>query len=346
MTESLSTKITILSFVSILLVLYIHSGFHETANEIVGMSFNIYLQDFISVRIARIAVPLFFIISGFLFFRNINQQNDIYVKMKRRVKTLIVPYLIAALFFPAFYFILNYVPWANRFINSHGVLDCFQKNIFEILYSLYVNTGNGSPLAFHLWFLRDLIGIVLLCPILYHCRKIYKGIPLLLTSFIFTYIVSLSFVSSLFWFIFGSLYGNLLLSHKWRSGGVCLVIFLFIGILETFFTPFYLIRIPVILLGIIGFCFLYDFLLGHSFDLSKHHIFEICCSFSFFIYLYHEPTINIVRKIIVLPFHSSSLGFAISYMLSPLVFTFCAICVGILFRKIFPKVYSVLVGGR
>lgn len=311
MTESLSTKITILSFVSILLVLYIHSGFHETANEIAGMSFNIYLQDFISVRIARIAVPLFFIISGFLFFRNINQQNDIYVKMKRRVKTLIVPYLIAALFFPAFYFILNYVPWANRFINSHGVLDCFQKNIFEILYSLYVNTGNGSPLAFHLWFLRDLIGIVLLCPILYHCRKIYKGIPLLLTLFIFTYIVSL-----------------------------------FIGILETFFTPFYLIRIPVILLGIIGFCFLYDFLLGHSFDLSKHHIFEICCSFSFFIYLYHEPTINIVRKIIVLPFHSSSLGFAISYMLSPLVFTFCAICVGILFRKIFPKVYSVLVGGR
>ncbi len=68
MTKYLSQKIKILSFISIILVLYIHSGFHDYPNEIQGMAFNFRLQEFISGMIGRCAVPLFYAISGYLFF--------------------------------------------------------------------------------------------------------------------------------------------------------------------------------------------------------------------------------------------------------------------------------------
>ena len=48
MTKFLSDKIKVLSFISIILVLYIHSGFHNYPNEIQGMVFNSNLQNFIS----------------------------------------------------------------------------------------------------------------------------------------------------------------------------------------------------------------------------------------------------------------------------------------------------------
>ena len=349
MNKVLSEKIRILSFVSIILVLYIHSGFHETANEIAGMSFNIYLQEYVSRKIARIAVPFFFIISGFLFFKNVGGIKDVLRKMNRRINTLLIPYIIAALFLPAFYWTLTYIPVANKFVNSQGVLDCFQYGIFKVLYSLYIDAGNGSPLAFHLWFLRDLIGIVLLSPILYFSLKPFKGILCLLLLFFVTYFSSVSFISSMFWFVLGAVLGSYLLSLKCKYGGLILIAFILLGAVEMLYFPediSILIGIPAILLGVVGICCSYDIIIGNSFDLNNHNLLKNCCLFSFFIYLYHEPTLNVVRKIIVLPFHSSSLGFAISYMLSPWIFVFCAICVGILFRKFFPKVYSVLVGGR
>lgn len=45
MNQYLSDKIKILSFCSIILVLYIHSGFHDYPHEILGMKMNHILQN-------------------------------------------------------------------------------------------------------------------------------------------------------------------------------------------------------------------------------------------------------------------------------------------------------------
>lgn len=92
MTPFLSQKIKLLSLISIILVLYIHSGFHDYPNEIQGMPFNFKLQDFISGKIGRCAVPLFYAISGYLFFLNLNNKNILWAKIKKRIMTLVVPY--------------------------------------------------------------------------------------------------------------------------------------------------------------------------------------------------------------------------------------------------------------
>ena len=67
---------------------------------------------------------------------------------------------------------------------------------------------------------------------------------------------------------------------------------------------------------------------------------------AFALYLFHEPTLNIVRKLIALPFHHSSFGYAVSYLASPWVFAMVWIIVGMAFKRALPKVYGICVGGR
>ncbi|MDC1683620.1 acyltransferase family protein, partial [Phocaeicola vulgatus] len=115
MTQYLSDKFKVLSLISIILVLYIHSGFHDYPNEIQGMVFNANLQSFISGMIGRCAVPLFYAISGYLFFTglydggNANYQK-LWFKIKKRGKTLLVPYIIACLFPVVFNLVLEFIP--------------------------------------------------------------------------------------------------------------------------------------------------------------------------------------------------------------------------------------------
>lgn len=113
-----SDKIKVLSLVAIILVLYIHSGFHDYPHEILGMEFNHFLQEVVSEKLGRCAVPLFFMISGFLFFQNVNSINDVLHKMRKRVKTLVVPFVIAALFFPLFLIVVEKVPFAAKMSNG------------------------------------------------------------------------------------------------------------------------------------------------------------------------------------------------------------------------------------
>lgn len=93
MTKFLSDKIKVLSFISIILVLYIHSGFHNYPNEIQGMVFNSNLQNFISGMIGRCAVPLFYAISGYLFFTDLyDGRNADYQKLWFKIKRKNITY--------------------------------------------------------------------------------------------------------------------------------------------------------------------------------------------------------------------------------------------------------------
>ena len=75
-------------------------------------------------------------------------------------------------------------------------------------------------------------------------------------------------------------------------------------------------------------------------------VFLFISGFTFFVYLYHEPTINIVRKLLAIPFGQTSFSFAFSYLISPWIFIAIAIMTGYVLKKHFPTFYSIIVGGR
>lgn len=107
-----------------------------------------------------------------------------------------------------------------------------------------------------------------------------------------------------------------------------------------------LVEIPIIILGLISVWGLYDMVLGKDFKLSEHRWLATACQFTFFIYLFHEPTLNIVRKLIVVILGKNEYGYLISYLISPWIFTICFVFIGLQFRKYLPKVYNICTGGR
>lgn len=347
MTPYFSDKLRIVSFISVILVLYIHSDFHDYPHEILGMPFNHYLQDFISKMIGRCAVPIFFAISGFLFlFHTEEGLHSILMKIKKRIRTVLVPFIIASLIFPFIFITISYFPNSGKFINN-DIISCLDgKWILEVIKILFVDSGTGEPLAFHLWFLRDLIGIVAISPVLYGMKKYLPvGFPSLL-CFVFAGLFPYtSFFTSIFWFVFGS---ECLARLSKIYHPFMLFLFLSCCFAELLYPNDFwkYVKIPIILLGIITIWNIYDRVIKKDFRLSHHHRFSVVCSFTFFIYLYHEPIINIIRKLLVLLFGKSSFVFATTYLLSPWITACLMLLVGHIFKRSCPQIYGVIVGGR
>lgn len=203
MSQYLSDKIRVLSFFSIMLVLYIHSGFH--ADEIYGMPQVDFVQHLISGILGQLAVPLFFIISGYLFFLRVpGGLASIISKMRKRVRTLLIPYLIGCSFFVVFLQLVSMMPGAGKYMNS--VSSFFSMPFGELLVGTYFASASGVPFAFQLWFLRDLIIIVALSPVLYYGLKVLKW-WFVAVLFVLSF-TGLGFLNSTFWFSFGGCFAT------------------------------------------------------------------------------------------------------------------------------------------
>lgn len=356
MTQYLSDKLRVLSLFSIILVLYIHSGFHSY--EIQGMEMNDCVQRIVSGMLGRCAVPLFYIISGYLFFLKVPEgMQSIYGKMRKRARTLVVPYLIGCLFFVGFLAFVEVLPGTSRFMNG-GIMHLFDKPLDEIICSVFYDAGDGSPCAFQLWFLRDLIIIVATLPLWYWCLR-RMGWIFVVLAFAITYIaVPHVPLKALFWFVLGGqltsyklVLGGGKRSHRkmFVTGTFCALGYLMLSFCQLMWPEIIkwsLVDKPVIMMGIIGLWWLYDAIVGRSFVLSAHRWFATACQYTFFIYLFHEPTLNIVRKLIVLVLGKNEIGYMASYLLSPWLFVACSVFIGIVLRQCCGKVYGVCVGGR
>lgn len=184
-------------------------------------------------------------------------------------------------------------------------------------------------------------------PILFFIRKYIKGRILILLIFISNYIPQdIIPTYALFWFLFGSQYLDKL--SKLKTSKKIYITFAVLCIIELFYpcNLWKYIQIPVILLGVISAWNIYDEIIPQKFVLEQNKILQTICSFTFFIYLFHEPTINIVRKIIILLVGKTSFGFALTYLLSPWIFSFIFIGIGYLFKKHLPRTYEICTGGR
>lgn len=348
MTQYLSEKLKILSAIAIILVLYIHSGFHD--DEIRGMVLNDYTQELISTFIGRCAVPLFYTISGYLFFLKVPQgMRSIREKMHKRVHTLLIPYVITALFYVAFQFLINSVPATSKFVNS-SILPVLQQSWPRVLLAIFYDYGSGVPVAFHLWFVRDLLILVLLSPLLYVLLR-YLGWWWVLLAFVPAYASVPGFpAQALFWFsLGGALTRHSISVQHPRLGLGLLALFLALCFLQLFSPELKFwqhLRIPLILLGVAAIWLAYDALVPASFSLQRHPWLNTVCNFTFFVYLFHEPTLNVVRKLLVLVIGKNSLGYLVSYLASPWLFIAAATLAGIFLKKLAPRFYDIAVGGR
>lgn len=134
----------------------------------------------------QIAVPSFFLISGFLFFKGLEQWNGAVWKrkMKSRVSSLILPYILWVTIFALVNFARQVLPTLNsvNWLEATGAWLNEQGGYANLYWSssLWVAGDKNlwgeslimsGPLPFHLWFLRDLVVLVLLTPVFYWLFK-------------------------------------------------------------------------------------------------------------------------------------------------------------------------------
>lgn len=119
-------------------------------------------------------VPLFFLISGFLFFWKVGDFNlKTYMgKMQNRFRSLVVPYFVWNTFMIACYAAVHYfVPEMISAENEDVLQYTFKDWIIA-----YWNKSGGQPVAFQLWFLRNLIVMSILSPLFW----LLSRLPLML----------------------------------------------------------------------------------------------------------------------------------------------------------------------
>ncbi len=349
MSQYLSDKLKVLSLASIMLVLYIHSGFHDF--EIGGMTANNMVQEFLSGMMGRCAVPLFYVISGWLFFRSLpDGVGSVWTKMKKRVRTLLVPYLVGCVFCVGFSVMVAVAPGTSKYMNG-SIMPLFDESIGKILCSVFYASDNGSPVAYQLWFLRDLILLVATAPLWYYALR-YLRWGFVVVAFALTYI-DLPHVPTvaLFWFTLGGQLTMVDVEGKKviRGGQICAPIFLVLSVIQVSLGEsqgWEEWKIPITLMGVPSIWGCYNAVVREGFVLNAHRWLAVACGYTFFIYLFHVPTLNIVRKVIVAVVGKTSFGYMVSYLASPWLFALAAVLIGMVLRKHLGKVYLTCTGGR
>ncbi len=346
-------KLKILSFVLIIMVVFLHSYSISSTNsfseKLATRGYNSFLQHFLSEEITRIAVPLFFLISGFLFFFNLKgTKEEFLAKFKKRAKSLLVPYLFWSSIWILIYFCFQAFPQTQAFFAGKPVRNF---TILEFLNTLFIN-----PIPFQLWFLRDLIILVLISPLLYLLIKYFKYFPFLLLLFGWYLNVNYYFIvnEALLFFTAGatiSLVKNKILELNF-SPKHTVFIFLWLAIALVNSILYYMIfenaevrnilHKTGILVGIIAIWILYDFLKKKN--VESDQVSEIY-SFSFFIFVFHLPLITFVKKILFKFGNSELISFSI-YLIAPIIVILISIFIGYLLKKFTRPFYEIITGGR
>lgn len=347
--ETLSKVIDYLRFPLIVGVVFIHN---YSLPDVKATPMLYYVSTFFSDVIPRISVPLFFFIAGFLFFYNVNTfSTGVYLsKLKKRFRTLVIPYVFWNLLFLCVYFLLQETSLANYFFGEYKF-----KSLFEGFICSDGRDGTwNSPIQ--LWFLRDLIFCTILSPILFiiitktrHFGLIILGIGWYL-GYVIPYIGyrGLSTVA-LFFFTFGAWFSCHRISPIEVARDFKLLVFLYpviaIADLLTKGESFNIyIHNAGILCGILG-CFLVA-----AYLVEKKNIVAVplLTASSFFIYAIHMPWImSQCSKIIWHLFHPES-DLALTACYFVLVALAVVLSVGIYYvvKRLLPSFTALITGGR
>lgn len=363
MTEKISKAITLSRFPLIFLVIALHSYFAEIDYSQYPVFSNI--TCLLSFVITRVAVPLFFAISGYLFFNKVEKMNlKLYqFKLKKRVKSLLIPYILwNILFVLAYFFIIKFqlvpVHTDGKTVYDYSLTD-FLWSLYNTKISAGVETpfygivyGTGSPIAYHMWFVRDLMVASILSPIIYFlvsnrvARFIYLPAIIMVWAYAIPFLGDVGYyLSSVTFFSLGAWANvNKINIEKIESCNRILVIYaLAVGIELYLYNTKSLPSLyhnVTILLGLLAFTVVLLKLSG------KVKIPQILSGSTFFIYGGHLMFILLTVKLLQRYVPHNEGGLIIAYLCAPIIVCVFLIGCWVVLKNLSPRLAEWLNGGR
>ncbi|MGD9772520.1 MAG: acyltransferase family protein, partial [Parabacteroides sp.] len=116
-----SDTIHFLRFPLIVGVVFIHAHLSSDFVNITASDYPVFyvVNEFVSNILVRVSVPLFFFFSGFLFYYKTDFNGITYAKkVKSRIQSLLIPYLIWNIFLLALYYFVQKIPDINALFSG------------------------------------------------------------------------------------------------------------------------------------------------------------------------------------------------------------------------------------
>lgn len=347
-----SLVINALRFVLIILVLFIHMMPPEAVAINLSLSdtssFYRFVTEMISHNLGAIAVPAFFLFSGYFFFYSAGSTSYdkkwFTSKWKKRIKSILVPYLawnalnIIVIIFKNLSLSLVGVTYDDAFVSLRSM---------DFLRWFWLD-----PIDFPLWYMRDLICMIIISPLFYLGHKALGNwlTLILFTTFIININIPLPGFSTSAICFFGTgaclaLSGNNILGIarkvKFLSMASALIL-LIVSTLTIGYTISPIIKNLFIPIGILAIINVVDSLNDKS--IEKLAALSVMV---FFIYAAHTIyLINWSNGLFMRLFHGTLSGWTIRYFTEPFIVLIICILLYHILKRIMPKTLTVLCGGR
>jgi len=303
-------------------------------------------QNIFTSALLRFSVPLFFIISGYLFF---HKQFNYLDKLKKRAQSIILPYLIWSIIGAVFIYSIQLSPYLNEKINL-----TWQFSFIDFIKHITI-----SPIQYQFWFLRDLIMFTFLSPIIYWLNRKATLPFIILLMLLWLVIGDYSFIiridSLLFFSIGASIANNKLKLEKFKLnklntimvGVTWLFSSIFNGYAISYHLPSYsyMISYPIaILSGLIAIWSIYD----HIYNIKQFNflIRLRAIETTFLIYCMHEPILTIFEKIGMNIWGNSNIQMTFLYFLNPIIVIILCVYTHFILKQYSPKLLKLITGGR
>lgn len=345
MNENLSDTINMLRVLLCILIVFLHMGTTGmTYQEFHAPQLFKTVSSFISLA-SRIAVPLFFTISGYLFF--ISYDNT-FVNYKRKIKNRAKHLLQPVFIFTSIYLILYFT--AQQLSHTANLFSGQHKLVIDYNWLDFLNAYTGfftkeGMFAGQFWFLRNLFIISLASPLLFYLFRYLQVTLLAITGVLYILHpllhIDCYIMETIFFFSLGGWIGYKHMDLEKTYQRTYIWSWLFIPLLIlAFFIPLYF-RTLAILVGILWiYNICYYFVLK-----GKGKALVYFASGSYFCFLLHlQPLMFIKRASYKIFSPDSSLTMLLLYILIPVI-TICICYLLYLFlQRKCPIILSFLLG--
>lgn len=360
-----SQKFRFYSFLSMFLLVYVH-GYNLTNTYLQPwgtvhepMTFTTFFEYFTANGLFRFRIPMLFIISGYLFA--LGDTKPYPQRIGKRARTLLLPYLLWSAIGLALTFLLQQNHFTAQFVREAQIDQMGDNRSYaEIGWSGMLPRWLLVPVSFQLWFLRCLFMYNLLYPLIRFAvlRIPYIWFPIVIFLWLTTFGAYLVEGEGLFFFSLGIWVAkknfNIENPPRWLNLKLIFPMFLLYCTSKTViafymadglasFIILSLLHKVTVFTGLVSVWYGADKLVHY---LMNKKWFSKTTAFSFFIYGLHVPLICYAtrfafRYVDFIPSYR-----LVVYLLLPLVVAGICVAAGALARKVLPKAYSVLTGGR
>lgn len=332
-------KVTWFSFLFSMLVIWVHSynaelylGEGNALSALAGR-----LERGLGNGVGQIAVPGFFMMSGYLFYRNCTWEK-IGGKLKRRIKSVLVPYILWNFLYYLGYVAASRLPWLGQVVGKGVIPFGLLPAVDAIIHYTY---------NYVFWYLFQLILLILLAPLLYPLLRFLWSRVLLYVCLWGLVILGIRLpylnADAAVYYTTGAILamsGSHLVEseeHPFLPGAalaVMAVLFYRTGLSHAWIFCFVLCR----LCAVAG---LWLLLPAKSLPEAKGYM-----GCNFFLYATHFALVRLINKSVVQLFYGSMAAALGLYVAMPFLVLAVVYPVGMLLRRYLPSVWILLNGAR